>query len=169
MPSKKSKKLQSQKTRAPSKTALSAILLVVFCTLITSSAQIFYKLGSGKMTTTAGLSTLLKTAVLNPNLWTGLILYGIGAIILIIALKKGELSILYPIIALSYVWVSLLSVRFLGEHMNSMKWFGVITIIVGVSLIGIGSQYSSSEKANKSPSKLMNKTKKKSRTHRRKK
>ena len=39
----------------------------------------------------------------------------------ILYLKGGDLSILYPFVALTYIWVSLLSVKFLGEKMNLIK------------------------------------------------
>jgi uncharacterized membrane protein len=55
------------------------------------------------------------------------------------ALKGGDLSVLYPFVALAYIWVSLLSVKFLGEKMNKFKWLGIALIIIGVSFIGIGS------------------------------
>jgi len=60
------------------------------------------------------------------------------AVILVIALKHGELSVLYPIIAMSFVWVSFLSIIFLNEIMNIWKWAGVITIILGICFIGKG-------------------------------
>ena len=66
-------------------------------------------------------------------------MYAVGTILFIPALKGGDLSILYPFVALAYVWVSLLSVKFLGEKMNLVKWIGIALIIIGVSLIGIGS------------------------------
>jgi len=30
-------------------------------------------------------------------------------------------------------------VKYLGEKMNTYKWIGIVTIIVGVALIGVGS------------------------------
>jgi uncharacterized membrane protein len=54
------------------------------------------------------------------------------------ALQGGELSVLYPLVSLGYVWVCLLSIRFLGERMNSVKWTGVAFIVAGVALIGVG-------------------------------
>ena len=66
-------------------------------------------------------------------------MYGISTILFIPALKGGELSVLYPFVALAYIWVSLLSVKFLGEKMNKVKWLGIALIILGVSFIGLGS------------------------------
>jgi len=70
----------------------------------------------------------------------GVLIYLVAGALLIISFRGGEVSVLYPIIATSYVWVSFLSVKFLGELMNSFKWAGVISIIGGIALIGYGSK-----------------------------
>jgi uncharacterized membrane protein len=54
---------------------------------------------------------------------------------LVVALKQGYLSILYPVLATSYIWVALLSVRFLGEPFSTTQWIGTALIIGGISLI----------------------------------
>ena len=74
----------------------------------------------------------------NYNLFAGVALYGAGTVLFIPALKGGDLSVLYPFVALVYIWVSLLSVKFLGEKMNKFKWAGVALIIIGVTFIGLG-------------------------------
>ena len=115
-------------------TKLWAALLVLFTTLLTSSAQIFYKLGSRTIT----LDPL--SIITNYYLFGGLLLYAVGGILMIISFRGGEVSVLYPIIATSYIWVSFLSIYFLGEVMNAYKWLGVLGIIAGIALIGFGSK-----------------------------
>lgn len=108
-------------------TKLWAVALVLLCTLMTSTAQIIYKFGIKPLN--------IYLIVL------GLAVYGIAAAVLIAALKGGELSVLYPIIATSYIWVSLFSpVFFTSDSMNLLKWTGVIFIIIGISFIGVGSK-----------------------------
>ncbi|MBS3097373.1 EamA/RhaT family transporter [Candidatus Woesearchaeota archaeon] len=111
-----------------------AIFLILLTTLFTSLAQLSYKAGA------ATLSFNILEIITNPYLIIGLTLYGIGAVLMVIALKAGELSILYPIIATSYIWVSIFSVYLFGEIMNLYKWIGVIAIILGVVFIGLGSK-----------------------------
>ena len=115
-------------------TQLFAVGLVIFGTFVMSFGTILLKKGSSKQ--------LLKISSLatNYSLMGGVALYGIGTMIFIPALKRGDLSVLYPFAALSYIWVSLLSVKFLGERMNKLKWLGIVLIIIGVAFIGIGSQ-----------------------------
>ena len=59
---------------------------------------------------------------------------------MVFALRDGELSILYPIIALTYVWVTILSVLFFHESLNPFKLAGVATVVAGVAVLGRGSK-----------------------------
>ena len=61
-----------------------AIILVIFVTLFTSTAQILYKLG------VASLSWNFSSFINNYFIFGGLFLYGLGAILLLIALRAGE-------------------------------------------------------------------------------
>ena len=78
-------------------------------------------------------------AIKNTYMILGFFLYGISTVLFIIALKAGELSVLYPFVATVYVWTALLSMKFLGEKMNKLKWIGILLIMLGVSFIGLGS------------------------------
>ena len=110
-----------------------AIGLVIFATIVGAFGPILLKKASAKKL--SKISSLMR----NYHLFGGVSLYALGTILFIPALKGGDLSILYPFVALVYVWVSLLSVKFLGERMNLVKWVGIALIIIGVSFIGIGS------------------------------
>lgn len=115
-------------------TELWAIGLVISATLIGAFGPILLKKASAKK-----LSSL-KSLSTNYPLFGGVALYALGTLLFIPALKGGDLSVLYPFVALTYVWVSLLSVKFLGEKMNKVKWFGIALIIIGVTFIGLGSR-----------------------------
>lgn len=108
--------------------------LIVFCTFIIATAQILLKAGTKNLSFDTSLFT-------NYALLGGLFLYLIGAILFIVALKYGELSVLYPVFATSYIWVCLLSSQFFPEDfMTVEKWVGVLVIILGVGLIGRGAK-----------------------------
>jgi multidrug transporter EmrE-like cation transporter len=76
--------------------------------------------------------------ITNVPLIAGYALYGINTLMLVLALREGELSMLYPIIALTYVWVTLLSYTLLGEPVNIFKNVGITTIVIGVAVLGRG-------------------------------
>ena len=114
-----------------------AMLLILATTLLTSSAQILYKLGILEIPSS---KFDLISIITNYYIIGGLLLYGIGAILMIISFRGGEVSVLYPIIATSYIWVSILSMYLLGEKMNAFRWIGVFIIIAGILSISYGSR-----------------------------
>ena len=111
-----------------------AIALMVLCTAFTSAAQVFYKFGADK------LEFNLLSLITNLPLIMGMVLYVLGAVIMITAFKGGEVSVLYPIVATSYMWVSLLSIYFFNENLNIFRWIGIFAIISGIILISISSR-----------------------------
>ncbi|MFH1849645.1 MAG: hypothetical protein ABH879_05650 [archaeon] len=114
-------------------TKLWAVAIVFFCTVLTSAAQVCYKLGVERLQLTpAGILS-------NYFILGGIVIYLVSAALLILALKGGELTVLYPVISTGYIWVSLLSVYLFGELMNPWKWAGVGLVIIGVTMIGKGS------------------------------
>ncbi|MBS3121950.1 EamA family transporter [Candidatus Woesearchaeota archaeon] len=106
-----------------------SIVLVILSTAFISVAQVFYKLASTKM-------VFDITIIYNYYLYIGLIFYGVAALLLILALKKGELSTVYPMIATSYLWVIILSYFVFDETINLFKWVGVALIMIGVMVLG---------------------------------
>ena len=112
------------------KTPLFAIFLVILCTILTSFGQYFIKQGA------VNISNL--TSIVSIPLIIGFISYALGSLILVIALKHGELSILYPFVSLSFVWVVLIGVFLLGESIGVLHIVGILSIFVGVILTGAG-------------------------------
>ena len=108
-----------------------AILLTLFCALLGSAGQIFFKLGSNKIT--ENLSSWLT----NWQIILGMGIYGLSAILFIIALKYGKLSVLYPVIATTYIWVTMISYYIFKEQINYSNWIGVFLIICGVFMIAL--------------------------------
>ncbi|MDO8740047.1 MAG: EamA family transporter [Candidatus Woesearchaeota archaeon] len=109
-----------------------AIILIFIVTILTSVAQILYKLGVNKID-----SFSFYSVITNYILIGGLLVYGIAAILMLIAFKGGDVSVLYPIIAASYIFVGLLSIYFFGDAMNMLKWLGVLSILFGVIFINL--------------------------------
>ncbi|HLH18099.1 MAG TPA: EamA family transporter [Bryobacteraceae bacterium] len=123
-------------TLAPDSRAAAArrksVLLVFSCTVLGAAAQLLMKIG---MTHFRPDPVAIAT---NLPLVAGYALYGINTLLLVLALREGELSMLYPIIALTYVWVTLLSYALLPEKPNWYKNVGIATIVVGVAVLGRG-------------------------------
>lgn len=72
-------------------------------------------------------------------LFVGFVLYGAGAILMIIAYRYGELSVLQPMLSMNYVLSVILGVLVLQETVTVTKAIGICIITLGVILIGGGS------------------------------
>jgi len=118
---------------APNKTS---VLLVLGCTVLGAAAQVLMKMGGNQLPPGASVVQMLTCV----PLLGGLTVYGLSTVLLILALRNSELSLMYPIIALTYVWVMILSVVIFGESLNAFKVLGVLVIVAGVAVLGRGSQ-----------------------------
>jgi uncharacterized membrane protein len=106
-----------------------AIALAALCALMGSVGQLLFKVGS------SSVKLDVWSWITNISLISGMGLYGLSAVLFIFALKYGNLSVLYPVIATSYVWVALISSKILGESLSLANWGGIALILVGVTLV----------------------------------
>jgi multidrug transporter EmrE-like cation transporter len=125
-----------------------AFLLVFSCTLIGALAQIFIKQGTAQIGAHVTLGDVARhpnlffsfclDVIKNLRLFIGYCMYGVNTFLMALALKGRELSRLYPIIALTYVWVTILSLVTLpDEHLNFFRTIGIAFIVGGVSILGM--------------------------------
>lgn len=113
-------------------TTLMAIVLVSIASFIGSLGAVFLKAGAGR------LHDGWIYLVWNPRLIVGVVLFCASSLFYILAVRQGELSILYPLVSLSYIWAVLWSRLFLGERLNRGKALGLALILCGIVFIGIG-------------------------------
>lgn len=99
------------------------IILILLSSLCTSFGQLLWKIGIK-----SNLFILL----------IGFVLYGIGALSMIIALKFGELSILHPLMCTGYIFALINGYFFLKEKISLIQFLGVVIIIIGVIFIATG-------------------------------
>ena len=106
--------------------------IVTIGTLIGSVGALLFKLASKKMN--QNIFQFLKT----PCFYGGASLHGLSALLFVYALKFGDLSALYPLVSLAYIWTILLSLWFLKEKINNYKWIGIFLIVIGIIFISVG-------------------------------
>jgi drug/metabolite transporter (DMT)-like permease len=108
-----------------------SLALVFLCTFIGAAAQVLIKTGAGGLE-----SRSVWEMMTNLPLLSGYALYGLYTALFSLALRDSELSLLYPIISLTFVWVALLSVSVFHEQMTPYKIAGIAVICSGVALLG---------------------------------
>jgi multidrug transporter EmrE-like cation transporter len=115
-----------------------ATLLVFVCTIFGAAAQILLKIGSGSLTPNPSLQEMIVQIFTHLPLFMGYAFYGVSTILLVLALRHGQLSLLYPVIALTFVWVTVLSVIIFHDSINPVKMAGIAVIVGGVAILGAG-------------------------------
>ncbi len=115
------------------------IFLMLLSALSLSVGQLLWKFAnvSELVANIDGFGTLVKIFL---ALLPGFVVYGIGAVIMTVALGYGELSVLQPMNSTSYIFALILSAIFLTERISFVTVLGVLVIIVGVVMIGGSSE-----------------------------
>lgn len=113
-------------------TPLSSILLVLLASFIGSFGAVFLKMGAARLNSGGML------AVFNIKLATGAALFVGSSIPFIMGIKHGELSVLYPMVSLGYVWTLFWSRLFFGEPITRAKIGALAMILGGIVCIGVG-------------------------------
>lgn len=111
-------------------TPLSSILLVFTAALIGSVGSAFLKAGASKLHRDP--MTLLK----NWHLAAGVGLYLLSSYFFVLGIKHGELTILYPMASLSYIFTLIWARLFFGELFSRNKFLGLGLIILGIVFLG---------------------------------
>jgi len=56
----------------------------------------------------------------------------------VLGIRGGELSVLYPLVSLGYVWTLLWSRLFFKERVTRGKFVGLALILIGIVFVGLG-------------------------------
>lgn len=84
-----------------------------------------------------GLFVNVLRAVFTPYVLLGLALYAVSSCFWLVVISPGgwALSYAYPMIAISYVAVVLLSRLFFKEHVMPLQWVGILFMCTGLVLV----------------------------------
>lgn len=104
------------------KSSIKGIIIMIIASLFTSIGQLSWK--------------VFQNEEIILFLFLGFILYSIGAILMIVAFKFGKYSVVHPMLCTSYIFALVFGCMFLKENINMLQIVGILTIIIGVILIG---------------------------------
>jgi uncharacterized membrane protein len=110
------------------------LFLMAISTSIGSFGSIFLKLGSDRFHVRFTWKSFIGL-IKNWHLIVGAVLYLLSTIAFIYMLKTEDLSLIYPLSSMSYIFVTILSIWLLKEHMNIYKYIGIGFIVLGVVLV----------------------------------
>ena len=61
----------------------------------------------------------------------------VGFVLYIAALSGGQLSIVYPVFASSFIFVTLISAAILKEKITAIRAVGVLLVFIGIGIVAI--------------------------------
>ena len=111
---------------------LRSMLLVFTASLIGSFGAVFLKRGAQRLTKSIW-------SFCNLNLVFGVSLFLGSSVFYALGIRGGQLSVLYPMVSLGYIWTLLWSRLFFQEPFTRQKFFGLGLILLGVFFVGLGS------------------------------
>ncbi len=108
------------------------MMLILVGSFFGSFGAVFLKLGAEHM---KGSFARLFT-----NYWlaTGVALYLLSSVFYMMGVSQGQLTVLYPMVSLGYIWAILWARLFFKEPFTMAKIGGLAMIIFGVALINLG-------------------------------
>jgi uncharacterized membrane protein len=69
------------------------------------------------------------------HFWEAMLSLMVGGFIWIYVLRQGELSLVYPLVSISYVISLFASSQLLGERITPNKLFGTLIIVLGIVVL----------------------------------
>lgn len=110
---------------------LGNLFLILVCVLGISTGQILFKLASTSIPVSLDVTAWLQFAV-NKYFVSALMIYAAATIGWILALKRIELFIAYPFMALAFIIVPCASYYILGEPLTVRALVGASLIVAGL-------------------------------------
>ena len=111
------------------------MFLVVLGILSGSFGAILLKSGSAELKYDTSLVYIVFQAITSIKIVFAIILYMIPSITWIYLLKTLDITMLQPMLSLTYVLTALLAYVFFNEYISTMRWLGIGIIIIGVIFV----------------------------------
>lgn len=103
-------------------------LLTIACVLGISVGQILFKRAAMSLPSPLSVATLVS----NGWLLTALVIYALATLGWILVLRKAPLALAYPLFALAFLFVPVLSHFLFAESLTWRTWVGGALILIGV-------------------------------------
>ena len=120
---------------------MAKLLLILFIGLVfESTGVVLLKKGMSEVGSVSGVNAakvlrVVKAGIVNPRILLGVFFEALFFVCLLILMAKSEISFLWPLTALSFVFATFAAMWFLHEQVSTVRWAGVVLIMIGAALI----------------------------------
>ncbi len=135
---------------------MAKLLLILFVGLVfESTGVVLLKKGMSqipemKAVNTAEILRIVKAGATNSQTLLGIFFEALFFVCLLILMSKSDISFLWPLTGLSFVFATLAAILFLHENVSTVRWAGVVLIMLGAALISY-SEHTKDKEAIESP------------------
>lgn len=107
---------------------------VIIVPLVISIGQILFKRASE---TLSGPGGPIPGLLASPHFWIAVIMYGLATVAWVFVIRDMPIGRAYMFMALSYLYIPLLSLVFLAEAITLTQIAGALIICVGIAVSGL--------------------------------
>ena len=123
--------------------SLKLILLILVAEIFICSAQFLFKTGANKLknhnlNTIPGYITFIKSSLVLPAVWGGLLLNALAVVVWILVLALVDLSLAIPLDSLHYIIIMLGAHFLLKEKLTWERIASTLFIVAGIALVALG-------------------------------
>jgi uncharacterized membrane protein len=117
------------------------VLLILLIGLLFESAGVVLlkkgmtNIGDMKTVSVSEVLRVAKGGVTSPQILLGVLFEALFFGCLLILMSKSDISFLWPLTGLSFVFATFAAICFLDEHVSTVRWVGVVLILFGAGLI----------------------------------
>jgi drug/metabolite transporter (DMT)-like permease len=110
------------------------MVLVLAASFVGSFGAVFLKLGANH------LHRNVLSLFINWRLAIGVVFFVASSLLYLKGIREGELTILYPMVSLGYVWTLFWSRLFFKEPFTRNKFLGLGLILLGIVFLGLSNR-----------------------------
>jgi len=93
------------------------------------------RIGDVQTYSMAEVLRVVKSGLTSQQIWLGIFFEALFFIGLLVLLAKSDISFIWPLTGLSFVFATFSAMWFLGEQVSLVRWVGVALIVLGAGII----------------------------------
>lgn len=105
------------------------------------------QIGDVKKISAAEIARVVKAGATSPYILAGVFFEALFFLSLLILMSKSDISFLWPLTGLSFVFATFAAMIFLNEKVSSVRWAGVVLVMMGAALISYSEKLNERAKA----------------------
>jgi uncharacterized membrane protein len=119
---------------------LKLLLILLIGLVFESTGVVLLKKGMSQIGEVHAISAgemvrIVKTGATSPQILLGIFFEALFFGCLLILMSKSDISFLWPLTALSFVFATFAAMWFLHEQVSAIRWIGVVLIMLGAAFI----------------------------------